>query len=766
MVPIAKMTAKATGSGAVRAALVAALTLWVGVAVGCDDPAPSFAPVAEPSEALRPPAQRGEIPEQARVVDYRIDARLDERAHEIHGVMRMVWRNRTQRTVDRLPFHLYMNGFRAEDTAWMAEARGQHRGKRFVRDRWGFVSVARVEELARNPAQPEVAIERAPAGPGRALRFTEDAEPSTMSVALDTPLGPGDSIVLELAFVTRLPQVFARTGYYGDFHMAGQWFPKIGVLEERGGWQAHTFGLFSEFYADFGDYEVLLDVPAHYIVGASGVRVGEDPLDGGRKRLHYRAQMVHDFAWAADPDFIEHWGEYEGIRIRQLIQPKHVDDAAAHLEAQIHALASMEARFGPYPWSTITIVHPPAGAGGAGGMEYPTLYTTGNIAATRGLPPWLVRERISGVFTTVHEFGHQYFQGLFASNEHAQPWLDEGMNTTANMLVYQDAYGEDPWIAEILGHPLTIKDLSSLSLLFTADRDPVDQPADRFDPLVESYGAVTYQKTAAVMLTLRELCGREPWDRAMTRYAERARFDHPDGALLESILVETIGGADGRLALVGEGGPGTVWLDVQDYLDQGLREAPVAEFRLLAVGNRRRLGRSGWHLDAASGREDGDAPTSAEPNPILREGQRGLAALLGHAPPEGPEGWTLHPSPASWGRSAAGLPVDEVEGFVIVQRRSSFRVPVEVLVEFEDGARQTLLWDGQAPRHRFNFPGRRVRRAVVDPRMILLIEPRKLDNAGWARSSPSAADRDNDLGGWIGDIDEAAVLSILGGLGI
>lgn len=724
----------------------------------CDEPIPSFDPVPEPEQALRPEAQRGVVPEQAHVVDYWIDARLDEHTHEIHGTLRMAWRNRTARTVDRLPFHLYMNAFRAEDTAWMATARGSHRGQDFARDRWGFVNVSRVSLLAREPSEPTVELEQAPAGPGKPLQFAEQAEPSLMTVTLDEPVGPGESLVLELEFTTRLPQVFARTGYHEDFHMAGQWFPKIGVLEEQAGWQAHEFGLFSEFYADFGDYEVLLDVPADHVVGATGILVDEQPLDGDRKRLRYRAQMVHDFAWVADPDFVEHWGEYQGIRIRQLIQPEHVDDAEAHMAVQIAALESMEARFGPYPWSTITIVHAPKGAEGAGGMEYPTFYTTTDIEVA-GVPSWLMRERITGVFTSVHEFGHQYFQGLFASNEHAQPWLDEGMNTTANQLVYWDAYGEDPWIVELLGHPFTTKDLLSLSLEQSGGRDRIDQPADRFDPLVASYGTVTYQKTAAVMLTLRELCGREPWDQAMARYAEAARFNHPAGALLERILVETIGGEDGRLALVGDGGPGTVWLDVQDYLDQGLREAGLADFRLIGVGNRRRLGTDGWHRLAA------DEPLPPEPPVAAIEAERAVAALFGRAPHEGPRDWSLQRADDDWDRPIARLDDEQLEGFVIIQRASSFRVPIEVLVEFADGERIMLVWDGQADHRRFDFPGRRVKRAILDPHHKLMIEPRKLDNAAWAKDIREDQP-DDPLATWVGDVGEAASLAALGALGI
>ena len=739
-----------------RAATELALSVGLVFAPGCgDDERPSFPAVDEPTSALRPEGVRGRVPEDAHIVDYWIDARLDERTHEIHGTLRMAWRNSTVHAVDTLPFHLYMNAFRADDTAWMAEARGEHRGQGFAAERWGFVEVARVERIAHDPSQPTLALEHAPAGGRTALHHAEDDDPTTMTVDLDAPLEPGASIVLELEFTTRLPQVFARTGYFGDFHMAGQWFPKIGVLEPDGTWQAHTFGLFSEFYADFGDYEVFLDVPEHYVVGASGIAVAEHPAEPGRKRMQYHAQMVHDFAWVADPNFIEHWGEYEGIRIRQLIQPEHVDDAQIHLDVQIAALESMEARFGPYPWSTITIVHAPEGAGGAGGMEYPTLYTTSDIEIPRWVPEWLVRERLSGIFTTIHEFGHQYFQGMFASNEHAQPWLDEGINTMSNQLVYWDAYGEDPWFVRLLGQDLTTKDLLSVALLGTGDRDKIDQDADHFDPMLGTYGVVTYQKTASLLLTLREMSGREAWDRAFARYGEEARFRHPTGALLERILIEEIGGPDGKLALSGDGGPDTVWLDVREYLDQGLRTAGLADFELLEVGNRRMLGDAGWHR-VSRGPEEGDM-LPPEPSQAIAAAEQALANLAGYAPPTGPNGWVLTPVPEDY---------EGVDGYVIVARRSSFRVPVEVLVEFADGESEIVMWDGQADHHRFDFPDHKVVRAMIDPHTILMIEPHKLDNAKWAKGAKDGEDRTDPLSRWVGDIGEAANLAALGGLGI
>ncbi len=763
-----------------RACLLAA-PLFLPLALpGCDDSqVDGGEPVPEPSDPLRPLDVRGEVPQAARIADYWIDARLDAERHEIAGTLRLAWRNRTQRSVDRLPFHLYMNGFRAEDTAWMSQARGRHRGQKFARDRWGFVEVRRVDQIARS-AQPEGPLDEAllvgfetPAPAGTPLEFAEDPEPSTMTVALAQPLGPGESIVVEIEFVTRLPQVFARTGYFEDFHMAGQWYPKIGVLEEAGGWQAHSFGLFDEFYADFGNYEVRLDVPAEMVVGATGIRVGEQPLDGAegeaRTRLHYRAAMVHDFAWVADPDFVEHWGEVDGIRIRQLLQPEHAGDGQAHFEAVALTLASMQARFGPYPWSTLTVVHPPEGAEGAGGMEYPTFITTSDIAEARWMPTWLLEERVSGLFTTIHEFGHQYFQGLFASNEHAQPWLDEGMNTLSNELAYADAYGDDPWLVRLLGHELTSTDLNLLSLMSAGDHDSIDRPADRFSPLQDdAYGVLTYQKTAALFMTLRGLVGAEAFDAGMQAYAKHARFNHPTGAELERILTSTIvahhqratpgTGRATSIALAGDGGPGSVWFDIREFLDEGLRGASVVDLQVIEVFNRPTLGHGGWHR-----RSEAEAAEQPERSPIDVQGQRALDLLLGRGPSEGPSDWRSDPAGESWAKPVKDLPDDAVEGVVVVQRRGSFAVPVEVLVEFADGSTELRLWSGQAPSEALIFSGRIVR-AVLDPRRLLHVAPRRLDDAAW--SVDRADDEDDALTGWLADVSQAADLAVLGGLGL
>ncbi len=678
------------------------------LAAGCDAPHPTLAPVPDPPQALRPADQRGEVPVKARIADYELHATLDADAHEIKGRAIVIWRNRTRRSPSQLPFHLYMNGFRAEDTAWMTTAGGRHRGHTQGKEvAWGYVDVTSMRLLS-------------PGGEPVDLKYAEGKDPSVMRVDLPAPVPPGDTVKIEYTFTTRLPQVFARTGFAKDFHMVGQWFPKLGVLEEEDGWKNHMFTVNDEFYADFGNYQVHLDVPDNMIVGASGIQTGSESAEG-RTRLTYSAEMVHDFVWTAYPGYVEHRGEHQGIQIRQLIQPEHAADADAHLAAQTMALDSFQDRYGPYPWSTITIVHPPADARAAGGMEYPTLYTTTKIAS---LPPlvreYIFDERFSGLFTTVHEFGHQYFQGLFASDEHTRPWLDEGMNTMADLLAYKDGYGEDAWMARVLGHQIPIDDVVRLVAMRGAQLDPIDQPAPFFLAEVGNYSGIVYWKTGAGMLTLRNLVGDAAFRRAMRTYADRWRFRHPTGDDLQDAFVTALGA---HVALAGEVAT-DLQLDVNGFLEQLRQKVSLVDFRIHAVRNRRTLGNAGWHRDDNGELVGGDAPENFD-------------------------------------RSVETLDDSQVTGVVVVAREGEFRVPVELMVEFSDGTRTTVAWDGQARRRVLRWPGQRVVMAAVDPSHKLLLELDRLDNVAYApRHRP-----DGGLEDVLGGLSEGVAMAVTGVLG-
>jgi Peptidase family M1 domain len=707
--------------GAIPRPQVLALGLaLLGLPSGCEAPArPHATPVPEPTQALRPAASRGDVHEAARVVDYALTARYDEDLHRIDGRARITWHNRGPQAVQQLPLHLYMNGFRAADTAWMEQARGEHRGKHLdAKDPWGYIDVATVERVGGEGS------DGTPARTG--LRHAEGEDPSLMTVWLDEPVPPGQALELELAFTTKLPRVFARTGFADRYVMAGQWFPKLGVLEPDGTWKAHVFTLYSEFYADFGHYDVELDLPGDLVVGATGILVSHEH-EGARQRLRYHAEMVHDFAWTAGPELVEAWDEHEGIRIRALVPRERAHEAPLHLAAQRAALASMEARFGPYPWSTITLVDPPAGAEGAGGMEYPTFYTTSPIEPLPRVVEALGFHSRLGTFTTIHEFGHQYFQGLLASDEFTQPWLDEGLNTFANTLVYMDEQGDEQgdanWVVKVAGHPLSMLD----GLRYTHGErwhiEVIDQTAAAFTPLAGGYGAVTYIATAATLHTLRRLAGPARFDAALREYAHRFRFRHPTGADLEATLAEVLGP---RVVLghTAQGAP--IELELAEFFEQALRTTREVDFRVHKLVNNPRLatehGPAGWHRD-----------------------EHGVL-VGGEPPPERPpEGWAP----------------EDLEGVVVVLRAGEFEVPVEVEVELSDGTRERVLWDGRGRYRVLRWPGKKLVWAKVDPDGKLVLEGKRHDNTRYAAGQRPAATMSTAMA----RVSEATALAIAGGLG-
>ena len=252
------------------------------------------------------------------------------------------------------------------------------------------------------------------------------------------------TIEITFKFTAQLPEVFARTGYKGEFHLVGQWFPKIGVRVGPPGaerWECQPLHVHTEFFADFGTYDVSLTVPSTYVVAATGVLVAAIEAPGGTRTLTYRAEDVHDFAWMADPYMEVMSGPGEG-RGRHGRGPRLSPARAAatfarrHLAAGIGAIERFSAWFVPYPWPIMSIVDPPVDAMlGAGGMEYPTLVTTAGdtVFARPGL-------RLPE-YVTVHEVGHNWFQGILASNEAIEAWLDEGVNEWADAKVMSELYG-------------------------------------------------------------------------------------------------------------------------------------------------------------------------------------------------------------------------------------------------------------------------------------------------------------------------------------
>ncbi|MFO0669341.1 MAG: M1 family metallopeptidase [Polyangiaceae bacterium] len=440
------------------------------------------------------------------VVDYTLTAKLDPNAHTVAGNGTLKWTNTSVVPVTELWFHLYLNAFKNQRSVYIREPLGPGRGASPVTD-WGTIDVRRLfwrEERAELWTKAETHR------PG-------DDDETDARVPLPRAVKPGETITLEMTWDDKLPSIVERTGFYGRFHFVGQWFPKIARLEADGTWAHFPFHRLSEFYADFGRYDVTLDVPATYVVGATGPKT-EERVEGDRRIERHVQTDVHDFAWTAWDGFRVFDETVGGVAVRLLYPAGYEKVAARELDTIRFALPHFNERYGAYPYGVLTVVHPPEGAGEAGGMEYPTLITTGGAW-------WVPAAARSVEAVTIHELGHEWFYGLLASNENASPFLDEGLNTFAEHEGMR-AWRGDGSVWD--GFGLTI-DGRAIDATF-ADRaalvQPVGNAAPKFDSF-ELYGRLVYLRTGAILETLRGVYGSDAFDRAFGGYTRAYRFKHP-----------------------------------------------------------------------------------------------------------------------------------------------------------------------------------------------------------------------------------------------
>jgi len=465
-------------------------------------------PAAKNAEPVWPPL----VESPPKVASYTIEAKLDTERHRITGRETIHFINRSNTALNELWFHLYLNAFKNDKTLFLRSPFGAGRSGDKAKE-YGYVDVKRL--TIRGADGQDLWVNRDRHSPN-------DPEDETdIRVPLPSSLESGSELDLELEFEDQLPELVERTGFVGSYHFIGQWFPKLARLEPNGTFAHFSFHAQSEFYADFGDYDVSLDVPSTFRVGATGSRIRETQ-DKGRTQLGYRAANVHDFAWTAWDRFETRSERVAGTEVRVLYPPHHEQNAEAELASVRFALPHFNARYGPYPYPTLTLVHPPENAANSGGMEYPQLITTGG--------PWYSTyggARFIDVVTT-HELGHQWFYGLLASNEHTEPFLDEGFNSYAEAEALEARYGN----ASVFGGFGLSASSTALNRLFSAARgedEKIAQGAADFATF-RSLGALVYSRTATVLSTLARVYGRERFNHALGVYARKFRFQHPTQA--------------------------------------------------------------------------------------------------------------------------------------------------------------------------------------------------------------------------------------------
>ena len=490
-----------------------------------------------------------------RVVHYEIDAKYDPGTHTVDATETLTYHNLTGQALDHFPLHLYQNAFQPKST-FVRESKLE--GSRDTTyDKWeekeyGSENIKSLEVVGQGDLTGQ-------------LQFIapDDGNKDDKTVAdlrIPKPVAPGGFVQFKIAFQTKFPETQARSGWKRDFVLGGQWFPKIGVWW-NGAWNCHQYHATTEFFADFGVYDVKLSMPQNEVVGASGVLVEEKNNPDNTKTYSYHGDDIHDFAWTASPRYKVRESEYQSqmgpIKLRFLMQPAHWSQAERHDRITRNSIDRFEKWYGPYPYKTLTVVDPEPGSA-AGGMEYPTFIT--------GESSWFMPEGLYGVENVVeHEFGHQYWYGMVATNEFEDAWMDEGINSYTEVKVLDSILGSNTSIMNLVGANLNEHDEQRLMyVLGASDRDPMAQKAYDYYSF-GSYGGVTYGKTASVLLTLEGIIGEDTMAKAMRTYFMKYRFTHPT----KEDFLKTIEEVSGK--------------DLRWYFNQAVYGSKVMDYEVLQV---------------------------------------------------------------------------------------------------------------------------------------------------------------------------------------
>jgi len=484
-------------------------------------------------------------------VKYKMDVDVDAAANRFNGKQNLEYWNNSPDTLKVLYFHLYWNAFQPGS---MMDARSLELGKKVVggRNDWD----ARVRDRISKLKPDEIGYQRVTSLKmnGKAQRLEEHE--TILKVILDKPVLPRSKVVLDLDFEAQVPVQIRRSGRDNAegvrFSMA-QWYPKLCEYDYEG-WHPTPY-IAREFYGVWGDFAVNITIDSSYVIGGTGYLQNPQEIGHGYEtpglpvkrpaspKLTWRflAPNVHDFMWAADPEYIhaskqvrdgtvlhafykisrphleKQWNALpEGMKQRTSLD-NYIDRSRKEWEGVLdlasRALPYMDKTFGKYPYKQYSFIQ-----GGDGGMEYPM--------AT------LLKGAGEGV--TIHEWMHSWYQMILGTNESLHSWMDEGFTS----------YGESRVANFLNGGKLKNPHLgafqSYIRLAKSEHNEPLTTHADQYSSNY-AYSTNAYSKGEVFMEQLGYIVGAEVRDRILLEYFDRWKFKHPNPADLIRVAEDVSG---------------------------------------------------------------------------------------------------------------------------------------------------------------------------------------------------------------------------------
>ncbi len=606
-----------------------------------------------------------------RPANYAINLTLDDHSHTIDATQTIRFTNQSPEPIRELRLYMYLNAFKNTESSFLKGANnifGQSFTNR-TQDEWGWINLEKIGRAGGADLS----------GKMRYIQLDDGntADQSVLEVGLDQPILPGQTAVFNLTWRAKMPKTIARAGYSKDFYLCCHWFPQLGVFEQnkagKWDWNCHQFFRSTEFYADFGVYDVQITAADQFVMGASGCLVSAQNNGNGTITRKYHVEDVIDFAWSVYPRFTVQEDRWKDVQIRLLIAPEHANLGPRYRHALKFALEYLDQHVGKYPYPSITVVDPPLHGLRSGLMEYPTLVTVGTFY---GMPS-NVRLTESLV---VHEFVHQYFMAMVASNEKEEAWLDEGFVTYFEDRIIDAAYGEKYSVIDVFGFHFDNRELTRLE--YTAMANPregiVARPGWYFSDT--NFKALIYSKTATTLRTVQALVGTEKMDQIIKAYFEKWKFRHPKGADFMAVLHDEL--LTGPDTLFGK--------QVYGLFEKSIYDAVVLDYAVTQITNQAPI-----------------LPQGVFDNDTVAQRPNNSQTIL-----------------------------SKIE----LQRKGDWVFPVEVLVTFADGTTQWLYWSGEAGVHVFEIVGTtNVVSAQIDPYQKIGLDIDLNNNSLTLQPDPSVA---------------------------
>ena len=430
-------------------------------------------------------------------VDYKMEIDMDVESFQYKGKQTLVYTNNSPDVLNRVYYHLYFNAFQPGSemdirSRSIADPDGRV-GNRISKLKPEEIGYIKVNSLKQN-----------------GTTLNHETVGTVLEVELARPIQPGESVTFNMDFDAQVPVQIRRSGRNNKEGVAlsmTQWYPKLAEYDFEG-WHADPY-IGREFHGVWGDFDVKLTINKDYVVGGTGYLQNDIKTKGNKKTLHFVAPKVHDFTWAADPEYIHDTmqvpdGPMLHFYYKSTMESESLENWKKLQPKTVELMQYFSEHIGKYPYDQYSVIQ-----GGDGGMEYAmcTLITGGRSLG--GL-----------VGVTAHELAHTWFQFLLATNEAKHEWMDEGFTSYISdhaMNEIMDEGKENPSANSYAGY---------LYLAKSGKEQPLTTHADRYE-FNQAYGISAYAKGAVFMAQLGYVIGEDNLKKTIKKYFNDFAFKHP-----------------------------------------------------------------------------------------------------------------------------------------------------------------------------------------------------------------------------------------------